>query len=348
MAPCSQIRTTCLSCRVCCSTRPSVIFWRRPSVTEKGKVVFLQWVIDVPKRHRIDCGGNRVIMATSRIGDPLGHDVRLANSHGALGCDVGCQRGHTPGPIRVADGPKDKSKKPDPAPTAVDTIIWHIYETLIPPHSGRPQGFTKQDFFNWFNASDDTRLPEGPGKWDTAGFRIEKHTDPKTGVKDFEKSLQRKGAIVVYIGHSTLTHPKVENGPLGPSRGLSPVNPEKGPEIPNATLRTLLSKSAASLVIIGSCDSKTAVGNISAGPPIIVANSGADRVTDISRMARAAGTFLFLLIGWELDGHEQPNDPHKGGHGTIDEALAASASAFTDLPDRFELVNGDGSKKLFP
>jgi hypothetical protein len=135
---------------------------------------------------------------------------------------------------------------------------------------------------------------------------------------------------------------------LGPSLGLSPKNPEKGPEIPNATLRTLLSKSAASLVIIGSCDSKTAVGNISAGPPIIATNSGTDRVTDISRMARAAGTFLALLVGWELDGRGEPNDPHKSGHGTINQALAASAEAFTDLTDRFELVHGDGSIKLIP
>jgi len=44
---------------------------------------------------------------------------------------------------------------------------------------------------------------------------------------------------------------------------------------------------------------------------------------------------LFLLIGWELDGGGQPNNPHKSGHGTIKEALAASAEAFTDLPDRF-------------
>ena len=85
-------------------------------------------------------------MTTSRIPGPLGHDVHLAISHGTLGCDVGCQRGHTPGPIRVADAPKDKSKKPAPAPPSVNTIIWHIYETLIPRQPGYPQGFTKQDF----------------------------------------------------------------------------------------------------------------------------------------------------------------------------------------------------------
>jgi hypothetical protein len=285
-------------------------------------------------------------MANSSIPGPLGHDVHLADTHGKSWPDVGCQRGHTPGPIRVADAPKDKSKKP--APVSANTIIWHIYETLIPRQPGYPQGFTKQDFVAWFQASDDTRIPDGPGKWDTAGIKLEFNTDPKTGVKDFEKSLQRKGAIVVYIGHSTLTPAKSPKDPLGPSLGLSPVNPEKGPEIPNARLRTLLSKSAASLVIIGSCDSKTAVGKISAGPPIIATNSGADRVTDISRMARAAGTFLFLLIGWEMDGQTQPNNPHKSGHGTINEALAASAEAFTDIPDRFELVHGDGSIKLIP
>jgi hypothetical protein len=285
-------------------------------------------------------------MAPSRIPVPLGHDVQLA-THGKSWCDVGCHREHTPGPIRVAEKPKDKPKTPPPTPTKVDTIIWHLYETLIPAgETPGSKGFSRQDFIDWFQAPDDPRIPD-VGKWFVEGIKLEFFTDRKTGVKDFEKSLQRKGAIVVYIGHSTLTAtPKGQ--PEGPSRGLSPDNPKKGPEIPNATLRNLLSKSAASLVIIGSCDSKTAVGNISAGPPIIATNSGADRVTDISRMARAAGTFLFLLIGWEMDGNTQPNNPHKGGHGTINEALAASAEAFTDIPDRFELVHGDGSIKLIP
>jgi hypothetical protein len=160
---------------------------------------------------------------------------------------------------------------------------------------------TKEALKAWFNASDGTHTPDDPGKWDTAGIKVEWNSDPKTGVKDFEESLQRNGAIVVYIGHSTLTTmPKGQ--PEGLSLGLSPENPKKGPEIPNARLRSLLSKSAASLVIIGSCDSKTAVGKITDGPPIIATNSGAVRITGISRMARAAGTFLFLLIGWELDG----------------------------------------------
>jgi hypothetical protein len=142
--------------------------------------------------------------------------------------------------------------------------------------------------------------------------------------------------------------------PDGPSLGLSPYHPSKGPEIPNNTLRTLLSKSKASLVIIASCDAKTAVGNLRGGPPIIVTNSGKDRVTLIPRNANAVASFLFLLIGWERDADEQPNKPHKGGHGTINEALEAAAKEFqgTDpsqsVEDRFELVHGDGSIKLFP
>jgi hypothetical protein len=290
-------------------------------------------------------------MATSRIHGPFGHDVHLANSHGTLGCDVGCQRGHTPGPIRVADAPKDKSKKPAkvaPAPTKVDTIILHIYAPIIPAgDTPGNKGYSVQDFMDWFKAPDDPRIPD-VGKWSVENINLEFNIDTKTGVKDFEKSLQRKGAIVVYIGHSTLTPAKSPKDPEGPSRGLSPDKPRKGPEIPNATLRTLLSKSAASLVIIASCDSKTAVGNLGAGPPIIVTNSGANRVTLIPRMANAVGSFLFLLIGWERDGQEQPNNPHKGGHGTINEALAASAAEFKGMEDRFELVHGDGSIKLFP
>jgi hypothetical protein len=288
------------------------------------------------------------IMATSSIPGPLGHDLTLAKTHLSLRCDVGCHRGHTPGPIRVADAdaPSKKATKAPPTPAQVDRIIWHIYETLHKPSKDVPRGYSEQDLEAWFNASDDRSISGGPGKWDTAGIKVEYNTNPKRGVKDFENSLQTKGAIVVYIGHSTLSPAKVKNGPLGPSRGLSPDHPERGPEIPNNRLRTLLSNSAASLVIIGSCDSKTAVGNLSTGPPIIVANSGKNRETIIGRMARAAGTFLFLLVGWELDGNGEPNNPHKSGHGTISEALAASAEAFTDVEDRFELVHGDGSIKL--
>src|SRR5215469_291744 len=180
-------------------------------------------------------------MANSRIPGPLGRNVQLGDTLRKSSCDFECRRGHRPGPIRVADAPSKKTPK---APAPVVKIIFHIYETLLKPTPGGiPEGFTKQDFMNWFNAPDDTRVPDGPGKWDTAGdFKVEYNFNPKTGVKDFEASLQTKGAFVVYVGHSTLTAtPKGQ--PEGPSLGLSPENPKKGPEIPNDRLRTLLSKS---------------------------------------------------------------------------------------------------------
>jgi hypothetical protein len=289
-------------------------------------------------------------MANSSIPGPLGHDLKLADTHVSLWCDVGCHRGHTPGPIRVAEGPTDKSKKTAKAAPAATrkTIILHIYAPIIPVgDTPGNKGYSVQDFIDWFKAPDDPRIPD-VGKWSNENIDLEFFTNTKSGVIDFQNSLKREGAIVVYIGHSTLTPPKSPKDPEGPSRGLSPDNPKKGPEIPNATLRALLSKSKASLVIIASCDSKTAVGNLGVGPPIIVTNSGTDRVTLIPRMANAVATFLFLLIGWERDGQEQPNNPHKGGHGSISEALAASAAEFKEMDDRFELVHGDGSIKLFP
>jgi hypothetical protein len=79
----------------------------------------------------------------------------------------------------VADAPTDKSKKTTqapPAPTKVDTIIWHIYETLIKPQPGNPKGFSKQDFFDWFQAPDDSRITDGPGKWSHAGIKL-RHPD---------------------------------------------------------------------------------------------------------------------------------------------------------------------------
>jgi hypothetical protein len=288
-------------------------------------------------------------MANSTIPGPLGNDLKLADAPVSLRCEVGCHRGHTPGPIRVAEGPTDKPKKTKatPAPT-IKSIIFHIYVPIIPVgDTPGNKGYSVQDFIDWFKAPDDPRIPD-VGKWSSESIDLEFFINTKSGVTDFQNSLKKEGAIVVYIGHSTLTPPKSPKDPEGPSRGLSPDNPRKGPEIPNSNLRALLSKSKASLVILASCDSKTAVGNSKLGPPVIVTNSGSDRVTLIPRMANAVATFLFLLIGWERDKASQPNNPHKGGHGTIDEALAASAVEFKDMDDRFELVHGDGSIKLIP
>jgi hypothetical protein len=291
-----------------------------------------------------------VTMATSQTPGPLQHDAHSVNSRGTLGCDAECPRGHTPGPIRVAEGPaqpKKPAKPAAPAKVKIDKIIWHVYADLIRPTPGAP-GFNQHNLAAWFIVSDDTRDPEGPGIWDAAGIKVEFKTQSKTGVKDFESSLQTQGAIVAYIGHSTMTHPRRPKDPEGPSRGLSPWNPANGPEIPNSKLRALLSKSAASLVIIGACDAITAVGKIDAGPPVVAINSGPDRVTDVSRMARGAGIILFVMFGWEFDPHGTPNTKRKGGFGTINEGIEASKEAFDTLPDRYELVRGDGTLKLFP
>ena len=129
-------------------------------------------------------------MANSRIPGPLSNDFH-PGAHGKSWCEVGCQRGHTPGPVRVADAPKNKSNKP--APISTKTIIWHVYETLIPPQPGYPQGYNKEALKAWFNASDDTRLPDGPGKWDAAGITLEWNTDPKTGSKILKSLFKGKG-----------------------------------------------------------------------------------------------------------------------------------------------------------
>jgi len=90
--------------------------------------------------HRLNRGENhlsQVSMATSKTPGPLQHDAHSINSRGTLGCDAGCPRGHTPGPIRVAEAPADSHKKPaQPAPAKIDKIIWHLYADLIRPTPG--------------------------------------------------------------------------------------------------------------------------------------------------------------------------------------------------------------------
>ena len=90
--------------------------------------------------------------------------------------------GHKPGPIRVAAAPSTKTTKAPPTATPVNKIIWHVYETLIRPKpGGLPQGYSKDDLFEWFNAPDDTRIPGGPGKMGHRGYQARVEHRPQKG-----------------------------------------------------------------------------------------------------------------------------------------------------------------------
>jgi hypothetical protein len=308
-------------------------------------------------------------MANCRIPGPQGHHLTLADTAtSSSGDDIGCQGGHLPGPagssyhrpIVVADAGKDKSKKP-PAktpdkPTPADTIkinsiIFHLYLPItVKGDKPGSKNFSATDFFNWIRGKQDDAPDDGkvhewqPDHWENLGISLELNTKVATGVDDFKKSLQRKGAIVVYLGHSTLDQYHGNR-----SMGLTPQGHAK-PEIPSDDLRALLKKSAASMVIIASCDSMTSVGPMTSGPATIVTDSGSDRMTNTIEWANALGAFFFLLIGLELDGGRQPSIARKAGHATIGEALDASATAFdkAGTKDRFKLVHGDSSIKLIP
>jgi hypothetical protein len=299
-------------------------------------------------------------MANSRMPGPLGGQDYATGPGGAWWCDdSGCRRGRTPGPtgvryrrpVRVADARAGKSKTPPPL-AKVDTIVFHLYLPItVQGDKAGDKGFSAQDFFDWIKGTRDDAVPDDgrihewqPDRWANLGINLELKTTTKSGAADFKKSLQRKGAVVVYLGHSVLDQYHDNR-----SLGLTPQGHSK-PEIPSEELRTLLKKSTASLVIIASCDSMTSVGKVTSGPPVIVTDSGDDRMTNTTHWAHALGAFFFLLIGLELDSGGQPAIQRKAGHATIKEALDVSADAFAKAGtnDRFKLLNSDGSLKIFP
>ena len=289
-------------------------------------------------------------MAGARIPGSLGKNSYLADALVPLCDSDGCRHANLPGPIgaryhrpvRVADAEKDKTKKHSTS-AKIDTIIFHMYIDIT-------DNFSSQDFIDWLQGTggklrDDNQVYDWQeDRWTAEGIKLETYTSTKSGVADFKKSLQRESAVVVYLGHSTLDEHHGNN-----SLGLTPQL-KSVPEIPNDQLRTLLAQSTASMVIIASCDSMTAVGKPTAGPVIIATDSGPDKMTFSTHWARALGALFFLLIGLQLDSAEQPSIQRKAGHATINEALEASDAEFAKLKDgdRFKLVHGDGSKKLFP
>jgi hypothetical protein len=250
-------------------------------------------------------------MANCRIPVPQGPHLNAADATASSsGDDIGCQGGHLPGPagshyhrpIVVADAEKDKSKNtPDKTPdkpksadqVKIDTIIFHLYLPItVKGDKPGSKSFLAQDFFDWIKGTKDDAVPDD-GKihewqqdhWETEGISLELNTALATGVDDFKKSLQRKGAIVVYLGHSSLDEYHGNR-----SMGLTPQGRSK-PEIPSDDLRALLKKSTACLVIVASCDSLTSVGTPGDSAAIISTDSGPDKMTNTIQWANALGAF---------------------------------------------------------
>ena len=290
-------------------------------------------------------------MATGSTAGPLGIRRHLANPAGPLWCnDNGCGLGDTPdptgirhhGPIRVADAETRKSKQPAKQPVSpakVDTIFFHFYlPVTVKGDKPGKKAYKAADLFAWIQGTVDQYMSD---RWSEEGIDVKLISDPKSGVADFKKSLQVPGAVVVYLGHSSLDARHDYR-----SLGLTP-NGNAVPEIPSNELTSLLNRSKASLVILASCDSLHAVGKLTGGPVVIATDSGPDRETNTIEWAHALGAFFFLLLGFELDKDDQPTIKRKKGRATIDEALAATANAFKGTNDSFKLVHGDGSTQLF-
>jgi hypothetical protein len=221
-----------------------------------------------------------------------------------------------------------------PAAPKTQTVHLHVY---FPIEEG-PRGYDEAKFFDFLHGKETS--PYGINPWDLAGVNLVLHTKRETGVEDFKKSLSDPGAIVVYLGHSVLSK--------GQAIGLSPSG-RSPPGLPTKTIMELLTKSTAALVILASCDSQSCVGKLKNGPVAIVTDSGPDKKTNSIPWSHAIASFLYRLIGYKFS-EGSPPDQSNADNGTIQDALDVSAEAFdkAGTKDRFKLVNGDPSKKIFP
>ena len=215
--------------------------------------------------------------------------------------------------------------------------------TALEVHIYMDIGRSREEYFQWLTNYDNGDTTGNRGQ-EFKQFMPTRHFNSATGVRDFTDSLQKKGAIVLYIGHGALG--RTGNGP---SEGLVPDaanHSEKDPpQIPNERLRQMLRDSKASLVIIAACDSVTAVGHLTGGPPVVVTDSGKKRLTQGGPMALAAAAFLFSLIGVELDQQRQPYKKLYGGHARIMRALDAANEMFASTREQsaFVLAGDDNS-----
>jgi hypothetical protein len=287
-------------------------------------------------------------MANARIPGPQGAQDQTGSPRRLWALeDNGYRSGssHLPGPvgvrehrpIRVADGEGDAKKpgKKTNPPPAAKTVHLHFY--LDPTGS-----YSATSLFEFIRGPEDYNTPLN--RWDEAGINLVLHTNVGSGAEDFKKSLQDAGAVVVYLGHSTLDFKNKR------SMGLTPKGSSQA-EIPPDKLMDLLKQSKVTLVILASCASSTLVGKMTGGPAVVVTNSQANLTTWSNDWANALGPFLFVLLGYDLPPSASQPTVRKEGRGKISDALDAANAAFKvnqKTDDRFELANGDASTVIFP
>jgi hypothetical protein len=285
-------------------------------------------------------------MANARVPGPLSaHDQTVPPQRLWLWEDNSYRSGssHLPGPvgirpIRVADAQGEDKKKPGKKttpPPAAKTVHLHFY--LDPTGT-----YSVSSLFEFIRGPEDYNNPLN--RWDTAGISLVLHSKVDSGAADFKKSLQDPGAVVVYLGHSTLDFKNKR------SMGLTPKGSSRA-EIPPDKLMELLKQSKASLVVLASCASSTLVGKMSGGPAVVVTNSKSNLTTWSNDWANALGPFLFVLLGFDLPPSAIQPTPRKEGRGKLSEAIDAANAAFKvnqKTDDRFELANGSDSTVIFP
>ena len=200
--------------------------------------------------------------------------------------------------------------------------------------------YSVDQFFDYLRGPVDVDHPFD--RWADAGINLDFRSKAVSGTADFKTSLKDTDSVVVYLGHSVLDFKNRR------SLGLSPMGHHTA-EIPPDSLMSLLKASKAKLVILATCASSTCVGKLTAGPAVVVTNSGANLTTWSFDWAHALTAFLLLLIDYAVGRSGQPV-PCGIGRATITLALRVSNAAFekNKSDDRFELAHGEGSTVVFP
>ena len=166
-------------------------------------------------------------MANSRIPGPL--SMTFIRAHGKSN---GASRMSTAGIRRGLfvwqTHRKDKPKKPRSHIDKITPSFGIFIRPWCSPEPGGTQGFDQESFIRHGSTLPMTRVSRTAlVNGTTAGIHARVEHQPQNGGQRLRKSLQRKGAIVVYIGHSTLT--KTPKGqPDGPSSRPKSCQPKKG------------------------------------------------------------------------------------------------------------------------
>lgn len=230
-------------------------------------------------------------------------------------------------------------------------VFFHVHESHL-DLGGR---YPTDDWFDRYIEGPSVLGGDGPTRWNLINITIQRLPTVSRFRKEFKRSLDKAGAVVIYFGHTLFINNQAFGlipAPIEPPRKFRSRKEarswlKRNNGVPNRELRAWLGKAKAKIVLLASCQSDACVRALSKNQTLalIATDSGEDKVTNFLVWEDALREFLDVLSGYDISEKTGKASIRAAGAGTVDEALKEANKVFIG-EDEFVWISGDRKARI--